>query len=104
MVKAKVTLLRIMKIQRGGRGIVLPYTSSAFERDWWSAPRPNRFTPPERDPVPIVEEAGWVLRLVWTGMVNLSLRVRAPDRPGLPPTKLHYNNNNNNLFSLQQLG
>jgi hypothetical protein len=25
----------------------------------WLTPRPGRFTPRERDPVPIVQEAGW---------------------------------------------
>jgi hypothetical protein len=32
----------------------------------WLAPRPGRFTPRERDPVRIVQEAGWAPGPVWT--------------------------------------
>jgi hypothetical protein len=38
----------------------------------WLAPRPGRFTPGERDPVPIVQEAGWAPGPVWTGAENLA--------------------------------
>jgi hypothetical protein len=33
--------------------------TSALVGGGWSAPRPGRFTP-EKEPVPIVQEAGWV--------------------------------------------
>ena len=47
----------------------------------WSAPRPGRFTP-EKDPVPIVREAGWAPGPVWTGAENLApTGIRYPDRP-----------------------
>jgi hypothetical protein len=36
----------------------------------WSAPRPGRFTP-GKDPVPVVQEAGWAPGPVWTGAKNL---------------------------------
>jgi hypothetical protein len=36
-----------------------------------SAPRPGRFTP-GKDPVPIVQEAGWATGPVWTGAENLA--------------------------------
>ena len=37
---------------------------------------------PGKDPVPIVQEAGWASELVWTGVENLaSTGVRSPDRP-----------------------
>ena len=43
-------------------------------------PRPL-FTP-RKDPVPIVQEAGWAPVLVWTGAENLALTgIRSPDRP-----------------------
>jgi hypothetical protein len=46
-----------------------------------SAPRPGRFTP-GKDPVPIVQEAGWVPGPVWTDAENLaSTGIRSPDRP-----------------------
>jgi len=36
----------------------------------WSMPRPGRFTP-GKDPVPILQEAGWAPNPVWTGAENL---------------------------------
>ena len=36
-----------------------------------SAPRPGRFTP-GKDPVPVVQEAGWAPWPVWTGAKNLA--------------------------------
>jgi hypothetical protein len=44
-------------------------------------PRPGRFTP-GKDPVPIVQEAGWASEPVWTGAENLATtEIRSPDRP-----------------------
>jgi len=35
-----------------------------------------------KDPVPIVQEAGWAPGLVWTGAENLApTGIRSPDRP-----------------------
>ena len=48
-----------------------------------SASRPGRslFTP-GKDPVPIVQEAGWAPGPVWTGAENLaSTGIQSPDRP-----------------------
>jgi hypothetical protein len=43
--------------------------------------RPGRFTP-GKNPVPIVQEAGWAPGPVWTGAENLaSTGIRSPDRP-----------------------
>jgi hypothetical protein len=37
---------------------------------------------PERDSVPIVQEAVWAQGLAWTGVENLaSTDIRSPDRP-----------------------
>jgi hypothetical protein len=45
----------------------------------WLAPRPGRFTP-GKDPVPIVQDAGWAPRPVWTNAVNLvPIGIRSPD-------------------------
>jgi hypothetical protein len=45
-----------------------------------STPRPH-FTP-GKDPVPIVQEAGWAPGPVWTCAENLApTRIRSPDRP-----------------------
>ena len=58
----------------------LPSTSTLNEGGW-STPRPGRFTP-GKEPVSVVEEAGWALGLVWTGAENLaSTRIRSPERP-----------------------
>jgi hypothetical protein len=40
--------------------------TSALDEGGWSTPRPGRFTP-GKDPVSIVQEAGWALGPVWTG-------------------------------------
>jgi len=44
-----------------------------------STPRPH-FTP-EKDPVPIVQEAGWATRPVWTGGKSRPHRDSISDRP-----------------------
>jgi hypothetical protein len=43
----------------------------ALDGDRCSTPRPGRLTPRERDPVPIVQDAGWAPGPVWTGMDNV---------------------------------
>jgi hypothetical protein len=58
----------------------------------WSTPRAGRFTP-GKDPVPIVQEAGWAPGPVWTGAENLApTGFRSPDRPARSesPYRLHY--------------
>ena len=36
-----------------------------LDRGGWSMPRPSRFTPCEKEPVPIVREAEWTPAPVW---------------------------------------
>jgi len=44
-------------------------------------PRPAHFTP-GKDPVPIVQEAGWVPGPVWTGAKNVARTgIQSTDRP-----------------------
>jgi hypothetical protein len=59
-VKVKVTLEQATKAQRGEQmyNSILPSTS-ALDGGGWSAPSPGRFTPRERNPVLVVQEAGW---------------------------------------------
>jgi len=45
----------------------------ALDRFGWSTSRPGRFTPRERDSVPIVQVAVWNPAPFWTGMENLAL-------------------------------
>ena len=56
-------------------------STSELDGGGWSAPRPGRFTP-GKDPVPIVQEAGWAPGPVWTGAENLAATgIRSPDLP-----------------------
>ena len=57
--------------------------TAVLERDAWSTPRPPQYPPPpERDPVIIIQEAGWVPGPVWAGAENLfPTGIWSPDRP-----------------------
>jgi hypothetical protein len=56
--------------------------TSALDGGGWSTPRSGRFTP-GKDPVRIVQEAGWALGSVWTGTENLApTGIPSPDRSG----------------------
>jgi hypothetical protein len=57
--------------QKGVRGIALLFLDLGTRRGGWSTPRPGRFTP-WKDPVPIVQEAGWAPGSVWTCAKNLA--------------------------------
>jgi len=41
--------------------------TTALEGGEWSAAHPGCTLPPGKDPVPILQEAGWAPGLVWTG-------------------------------------
>ena len=56
-------------------------SNSALDGGGWSTPHPGRFTP-GKGPVPIVQEAEWTPRPVWTDAENLApTGIRSPDRP-----------------------
>ena len=65
--KVKWSRYRPGVVQRVGRGIALLFHDRGIRRGWVfsSTPRPH-FTP-GKDPVPILEEAGWAPGPVWTG-------------------------------------
>ena len=67
--------------QRVGRGIAVLFHDRGTRRGWVvsSTPRPH-FTP-GKEPVPIVQEAGWVPGPVWTGGRSPPHRDAIPDRP-----------------------
>ena len=67
--------------QRVGRGIALLSHDHGTRRGEGSAARPGRTLPPGKDPVPIVQEAGWATGPVWTGGKSRPTRTRTPDRP-----------------------
>ena len=64
-----------------GRGIALLFHDRSTRRGWVvsSTPRPH-FTP-GKDPVPIVQEAGWAPGLVWKGRKSCPHRDLIPERP-----------------------
>jgi len=55
--------------------------TAALEGGEWSAARPARTLPPGKDPVPILQEAGWAPGPVWTGGKSRRHRDTIPDRP-----------------------
>jgi hypothetical protein len=55
----------------GSRGIALLILDLGARRGGWSTPRPGRFTP-RKDPVPIIQEAGWAPGPLWTCAKNLA--------------------------------
>ena len=67
--------------QRVGRGIAPLFHDRGTRRGWVvsSTPRPH-FTP-RKDPVPILQEAGWAPGPVWTGGKSRPHRDSIPDRP-----------------------
>jgi hypothetical protein len=67
--------------QRVGRGTALLFHGRGTRRGWVvsSTPRPH-FTP-WKDPVPILQSAGWAAGPVWTGGNSRPHRDSTPDRP-----------------------
>jgi len=67
--------------ERVGRGIALLFHDCSTRRGWVvsSTPRPH-FTP-GKDPVPILQEAGWAPGPVWTGGKSRPNRDSIPGRP-----------------------
>jgi hypothetical protein len=66
--------------------------TSALDEVGWSTPGPGRFTP-GKDPVPIVQEAGWAQVAFCKGAEKLaSTGIRSPDRPARNKSlyRLHY--------------
>jgi len=55
--------------------------TTALEGGEWSVARPGRTFPPGKDPVSIVQEAGWATGPVWTGGKCRPHRDSIPDRP-----------------------
>jgi hypothetical protein len=67
-VKGKVVPLRPIEAHLGDRRYSsYSFLTSALEGDEWSASRPGRALPPDKEPpVPTVQEAGWAPEPVWT--------------------------------------
>ena len=80
-VKVKWSRYRLGVAQRVGRGIALLFHDCGTRRGWVvsSMPRPH-FTP-GKEPVPILQEAGWTPGPVWTGGKSRPYQDSIPDRP-----------------------
>jgi hypothetical protein len=63
-VKLNFALKQTMKAQMGSRDTI-PFFNLV---GWVVNATPRPIYPGERDPVPIVQEAGWAPRSVWTGV------------------------------------
>ena len=69
---------------RESRGIAVLFLVHGTRRGEGSASLPGRSLPPRKDPVPIVQEAGWAPGPVWTGAENLTpTGIRSSDSPTL---------------------
>jgi hypothetical protein len=84
--KVKCTLMQALGIHtgrtahRGSRGLALLYHDHGTRRGWGVSVKPRPLFTPENDQVPIVQEAGWAPRPVWTGADNLApTRIRSTD-------------------------
>jgi hypothetical protein len=67
---------------RGSRGIPLLFLDRGTRREWGVSVTHRPLFTPMKDPVPIVQEAGWFPGPVWTGAENLApTGIWSPDRP-----------------------
>jgi len=66
--------------QRVGRGIALLFHDRGTRSGWVVSGTPRPHFTPARDPVPILQEAGWVPGPVWTGGKSRPHRDSIPDR------------------------
>ena len=86
-VKVKVTPVQALRLctdrtaHRGSRGIALPFLDHGTRRGWGVSVTPLPFFNPGRDPVPIVQEAGWAPGPVWAGKISCPTGIQSPDRP-----------------------
>jgi hypothetical protein len=87
-IRVKCTLVQALRFctgrtaHRGSRGIALLFHDHGTRRGWGVSFTPRPLFTPGKDPVPIVQEAGWAPGTVWTCAENLaSTGIRSPDRP-----------------------
>jgi hypothetical protein len=84
----KCTLLQELRLctgrtaHRGNRGIALLFHDHGTRSGWGVSVTPRLLFTPGKDPISIVQEAGWVLGPVWTGAEYLApTGIWSPDRP-----------------------
>ena len=74
--------------QRVGRGIALLLHERGTRRGWVVSSTPQPHFTPGKDPVPILQEAGWTPALVWTAVKSRPHRDSVPDRPARSPVPI----------------
>ena len=86
--KVKCTLVQALRLctvrmaHRGSRGIALPSHDHGTRRGWEVSVMPWPLFTPGKDPVPIVQEAGWAPGPIWTSAEKIDpTGIRSPDRP-----------------------
>ena len=80
-VKVKCSCYRPGVAQRRGRGIALLFHDHGTRRGWVVSSTHRPYFTPGKDPLPILQEAGWALGPVWTGGKSHPHRDSIPDRP-----------------------
>ena len=125
IIKVKWSPYRPGVAQKVGRGMALIFHDRGTRSRWVVSSTPRAHYNPGKDPVPIVQEAGWTPGPVWTGGISRPHRDSIPDRPARSQSlyRLSYpahnssssnssssssnnnnNNNNNNNKSEQRTG
>ena len=66
--------------QRMGRGIALLFHDRSTRRRWVVSSTPRPLFTPGKDPVPILQEAGWAPGPLWSGGKSRPHRDSIPDR------------------------
>jgi len=78
---AKCSRYRPGVAQRVGRGIALLFHDRGTRRGRMVSSTPRQHFTPGKDPVPILQVAGWAPGPVWTGGKSRPHRDPIPDRP-----------------------
>jgi hypothetical protein len=80
LLKVKWSRYRPGVAQRVGRGIAVHFHDRGTRRGWVVSSTPWPHFTPGKDPVPILQEAGWASGPVWTGGKFRPHRNSIPDR------------------------
>ena len=90
--------------QRVGRGIALLIHDRGTRRGWVVSRTPRSQFIPGKDPVPILQEAGWAPGPVCTGGKSRPHRNSIPDRPARSNSlyQLSYPSHNLYVYTMQQ--
>ena len=78
----RVPVTGLVVAQKVRRGIALLFQDHGTRRGWVVSSTPRPYLTPGKDPVPIVQEAGWASGPVWTGGKSCPPNgIQSPDRP-----------------------